>query len=334
MYYTGGDKIWMKRFFIFLAAVLLFGCNGPDKVDDSEKSGQISEKNIVLTINNQSFFNEDIINYAYYIIQEMDDNETENKAIKDKILNDFINHVLLLKEAEKAGVKVDRKKVKNVLEKFNKGFQNENINIFSGRVQPNLSQVEKVIYENMVVQKYLNKVIEENLKISEDDLKNYYDNLSINEEQKTLYLVWHIFTTDKQKADKARELLRQRNSFKKVAEDYSEDSYAEKGGDMGYVDIDVLPEVFRYVKKMRIRQVSPVIKSDYGYHIFSLRNISKTSSRVNFEEATGEIYPKVYEMKQKELIETLIKELRANAEIKIINYPDFTFKFDNSSKDN
>jgi len=324
----------MKKIFLLLILILFIGCSDKNNGEKNEKNIDSNIKKPVLLIDNRPYYNEDIINYAYYLLQEIDEKDVENTEIKDKILNDFINHILLLREAKKAGINIDRERIKKVVEKFNKVGEEESLSIFTGKTQPDIGQVEKIIYENMVVQAYLNKLVEEKVKVTEEDLKAYYDNMSRTEEYKTLYNVWHIFTTDKKKADKARELLRRRNSFKKIAENYSEDPYAEKGGDMGYVDLEVMPEVFQYVKKMRIREVSPVIKSDYGYHIFSLRNISKSTVSGTFEEVSGEIYSKVYESKQNELIENLIKELRKNAEIKIISGVNFTFEPDNSSKNN
>jgi len=324
----------MKKLFLLLFLILFIGCSDKNDEAKNEKDIESNTKKPVLIIDNKPYYNEDIINYAYYLLQEIDEKEVENTEIKDKILNDFINHILLLREAKKAGINIDRQRIKKVVEKFNKGAEEDSLSIFTGKIQPDIAQIEKIIYENMVVQAYLNKLVEEKVKVTEEDLKAYYDNMSKTEVNKTLYNVWHIFTTDEKKADKARELLRQRNSFKKIAESYSEDPYAEKGGDMGYIDLDVMPEVFQYVKKMRIRQVSPVLKSDYGYHIFSLRDIAKSTVSGTFEEASGEIYSKVYESKQNDLIENLIKELRKNAEIKIIGGVNFTFESDNSSKNN
>lgn len=321
----------MKKFFLLLILILFIGCS--EKKDDL-KNIESNTKKPVLVIDNIPYYNEDIMNYAYCLLQEMDEKDVENAEIKDKILNDFINHILLLRGAKKAGISIDRGSIKKVLEKFNKGDGVESLSIFTGKIQPDITLIEKLIYENMVVQAYLNKLVEEKIKVTKEELMAYYDNVSKSEDNKTLYNIWHIFTTDQKKAEKARELLRQRNSFKKIAESYSEDPYAEKGGDMGYVDLEVMPEVFQYVKKMQIRQVSQVIKSDYGYHIFSLRDISKSTASGSFEEVSGEIYSKVYESKQDELIENLIKELRKNAEIKIISGVNFTFEFDNSSKNN
>lgn len=302
---------------VLILFIVAIGCS--DKEDIQKSSAVKDDSPAVVTIDEEKYFREDILNYAFYIISEMDNSSMLSIELKDSILDDFVNHKLILREAQKDKSSLDMDKIKNVMKKF----EIKNLNFFKTNHLFDEKNFEKIIYEHLAVQNYLNKQISANIKVEEPEIKDYYENNRKELKSKNLYNIYHIFNSDEKLADEAREKLYKRNSFTSVAKKYSTDAYAEAGGDMGFVDIENLPKIFQYVKSMKKGKISKVLKSEYGYHIFYLKDVDKRAVNPTIEEVSGEIYSLIYEKKQQEYINNLVKELRKNAKITV----DHTFTF-------
>ena len=71
------------------------------------------------------------------------------------------------------------------------------------------------------------------------------------------------------KAQSVREEILNGASFADMARKYSEDEFTrDRGGDMGWIRRGILVEsVDRYIWQAPLKQVSPVIDSNYGFHL-------------------------------------------------------------------
>lgn len=305
----------MRQFIVLFLYFFVFGCSGEEKSLNQPK--KIDNPVPVVTINEMNYSKEDVLNYLFYSVSEMDNVSLHDDNIKKVLLDDFINHKLILNEAIKEGITVDLDKVRMIIDKIETKNSHDKIR------WPYKDIFEKIIYEHLVVQSYLNKQISKNIKVDESEIKQHYETFKKEFKQKKLYNIYQIFNTDEKLAYEAREELYKRNSFEKVARKYSMDAYAEAGGNMGFVDLEELPDVFKNVKSMKKGKISKVIKSEYGYHIFYLKDIDKGVTNPSLEDVSGEIYSSIYEKKQQIYINNLIKELREDA--KIIIDSDFTF---------
>lgn len=308
---------------IILCFFLIIGCSQQKEniQDTSQKSKEkdvsatAQQKRPVVTINNKDYYIEDIINYAYYTLSEMSDEDKNNPNVKKEIIKDFVNHQLLLNEAIKNDITVDEKRVQKILDNFKSAFGKENLSTYTNKPVLDINRLSDVIKEQLLIQKFM----AENLKsinIQEDDLRNYYKEFIKRYKGLTLYHIYHLVTDNIEDAKKARQLMRRRHAFSEVTKQYSIGPSREEGGDMGYIDISNYPEPFREVKGMQIGSVSSIIKSEYGYHIFKLADV-KRNMQPEFDEIKSKLYSELFVKKQDELLDNLTKELRSNAKITV-----------------
>jgi len=79
----------------------------------------------------------------------------------------------------------------------------------------------------------------------------------------------HIMVATEQEANEIKKLLDQGGDFKELAKQRSKDPNAAKGGDLGLITKgDLLPELDKAISSLNVGQISDVIKTDLGYHIF------------------------------------------------------------------
>jgi parvulin-like peptidyl-prolyl isomerase len=91
------------------------------------------------------------------------------------------------------------------------------------------------------------------------------------------------------KAQRALGRVRAGEKFETVARDMSDAPDAQRGGDMGLVPSERLPEAYRAaITKMKPGDMSEVLRSPYGLHIVQLME-NQGGSRVSLEEARPRI---------------------------------------------
>ena len=182
-------------------------------------------------------------------------------------------------------------------------------------------KIKKDLEKELIAVKYMG----EKTDVTEEEAKNYYDK---NQDEFLQKRASHILikTTDddgnelsdkeKEKAkEKAEEILsRVKNGedFATLAKEYSEDTSASDGGDIGYFKEGELVDSFETaVESLDNGEVYPeVVESDYGYHI-----IKKTGEKqASFDDEKESLITQLSYNKQNTLIEDILSKY--NVEIK------------------
>lgn len=122
-----------------------------------------------------------------------------------------------------------------------------------------------------------------------------------------------------QKLSSLRELIiNGKQEFAKLAREKSEEpSTAEKGGDLGWVNQDVvIPEFWQSVKDLKKGQISKPFKTDLGCHIVQLLNTRDPSNSKDVRQNRAREVLK--EQKFNELLEIWLKKIRDEAKVEIL----------------
>lgn len=144
-----------------------------------------------------------------------------------------------------------------------------------------------------------------NIKIEEKELKDYYDENKNEFIQPKSYVLRHIFKAfgknkeeAKKKIEEAQKLL-SKEDFAKVAAKYNDDGTKNRGGLIGEVTIDSLtPKMAENVSVLKKGERSPVVESEYGYHIIKAEDV-KDERHKSFEEVKQEILSILKEKKSR-----------------------------------
>jgi peptidyl-prolyl cis-trans isomerase SurA len=120
----------------------------------------------------------------------------------------------------------------------------------------------------------------------------------------------------KQKIDNIKVRLDNGEKFEMLARQYSEDSTASNGGDLGWVNPgDTVPQFEKAMNELKDNQISPPIQTQFGWHIIQLlerrsQDMSKDSARL---KARQEIRTK----KAEDAYQDWIHELRDRAYVEL-----------------
>lgn len=125
----------------------------------------------------------------------------------------------------------------------------------------------------------------------------------------------------KAEADRIRaEVLKNPDSFKDLAAQFSEDPYRRRGGDVGFIAATGKPgldtEVVTTSFTLNVGDVSEVFKSTDGYNIVMVANKRERVERT-FQQMKGSVLRKVKNDKLKELYDGYVADLKTKAKIDI-----------------
>lgn len=147
------------------------------------------------------------------------------------------------------------------------------------------------------------------IKVSDNDAQAYYTEHKASYSTPEKRLAAHILiaktddeAADKAKADKIYQQLKQGADFAKLAKQDSSDQFsAEKGGELDWFEKGVMqPSFDEALFEIPTKgDISPVVKTDFGYHIIKLLDIQPVRT-ANFADVKDKIISQLQEDKAKD----------------------------------
>lgn len=202
-----------------------------------------------------------------------------NRA-KEEVIKEFIINCLVVSWAHENKTGASDEEIEKELTQFRNQYKNDDVALRMALAQEKTSinewkeQVRHSILEKKLFA-FLNTQIQ---KPSEEEIRKYFDSNIDRYKMKEAVLIRQIVTNEEGKAEIIKEELKKK-SFEEVARSYSIMPEAKAGGLIGWMEkgtLDFIDQIFN----QKIGVISPIIKSDYGFHIIKIidRQPAKTRS--------------------------------------------------------
>lgn len=150
-------------------------------------------------------------------------------------------------------------------------------------------------------------------RVTDEEIESYF--AAHEREYLNEYRVSQILLGAPEEARQALAQLRTK-SFESVADRLSIDPAARRGGDLGYLTKgNMMPELEAIVFSMKPGDVSGVVKSDFGYHIFKLVDVREALVAVTLDDVREQIMNTLLLEKRRRAYGELLDSLRASARI-------------------
>ncbi|CAN5399694.1 peptidylprolyl isomerase [soil metagenome] len=112
--------------------------------------------------------------------------------------------------------------------------------------------------------------------VSEEEIKQAYDTESAKVAETERVRARHILVSTEQEAKQIEARLQKGEKFEDLAKQYSLDGSKEYGGDLGYFTApDMVPEFSKAAFALQPGEISPPIKTDFGWHIIKVEDRKK-----------------------------------------------------------
>ncbi|MBL7158049.1 MAG: peptidylprolyl isomerase [Candidatus Omnitrophica bacterium] len=261
----------------------------------------------------------------YRDIYEEEELTSALAGARKAILEKMVQNKLLLSEAKRRKIEVDPREVEAVIEDVRQSFPSEEaFRETLTRENIYMSQLEEQYREKIMIDKLIDFAVKSKISIAPLEGSQYYEEHP--EEFKTPEQVHVrailIKVTPERNETEAIKLsnrilrrLGEGSDFSLLAKEYSDASFAESGGDMGWIKKgELISELDELIFLLEPGRFSHVIQTKVGFHIFKVEE-KKDSSAKGFSEVKEMVEQKIYSQKIEKGIEDFMERLKENAYI-------------------
>lgn len=237
--------------------------------------------------------------------------------LKKGLINRLIEEELIEAEAEKAGLSVSAEELGAEIEAMKGEYGNVPFAKTIRERYGSLDNWKEEIRRKLIIKKAIDKEVNSGIKIGEAQAKAYYEGhvSEYDEPEKVKARMIVVGSEEEAKKIKARSTVK---NFPELAKELSISPDAENGGDLGFFARGDMPEEFEEaVFKLKPGEISPVVKTGYGFHIFLLEE-KKNGGRLAFEDVREDIMEKLRNEASEEKLNRWITVLKAKAKIDIV----------------
>lgn len=249
--------------------------------------------------------------------------EDQIKHLKKELLLNMIDKELLIQEARSRGIQAADRDLEVYLKELARGYPSKKFSIQSQLKDPEYTDKRSFILEGILIKRLINQLIEPSLHISDEEMSSFF--LAHKQEFALgkAFRVRQIVVESEMEARQIRGLLKKGHDFAELAQQRSLSPDRDAGGDLGFFGLGEMPPEFdEVVLSLKEDEISDIIQSDYGYHIFQLLEI-RQPQEPNWEEAKPKIEKILLTQKREEAFQNFLAELKSRARIKI--YPNAIF---------
>jgi parvulin-like peptidyl-prolyl isomerase len=236
--------------------------------------------------------------------------------LKEAYLDQVIERRILVQEARRLGIKISSEELNQAISEIKKDYPGEGFGEKLGVKGITLEEWKSRLEEKLLAEKMIRHALYYRGEIDEKEALQYYENhlsrFQISEKVRARQIV----VTTEEEAIQLLNQLKKGENFEKLAMKKSLGPEKVEGGDLGYFSKGERPAEFEQVFSLDVGEISGVIRSPYGYHIFKLDE--KIAPRqVPFEEARAGILQELRQKKGEEEYQRWFKGLKGKAKVKI-----------------
>lgn len=313
-------------FVMLMLAFSLWNCSDhPDSsekaVDEAEKARQAElDSREILVIDQKPYSNLDL--KVFFNTQYPDISSTRDSAILSRLFDIFIEQQLILNEIKKDNIDMEKVEITDFVETLQIGEELKS----------------KHFSHKLKIQKYLYFKIYQDITVTDREISNYYNQNKDEFRKNDEVLLHQIFVKDKEKSAQIRGMLKNfPDKFEETARNESEAPEASKDGLMGYYERGTLPkEMEDMVFSLKPNEISPVVETQYGFHIFKVTK--KRKERMMYLSAVKEdIKNNILSEKLRVAYEDYMNRLKTRVNLTIrhqnLFFPYFDSKGDSNETD-
>jgi len=207
--------------------------------------------------------------------------KTRTAEARRNVIDRLIEEKLIIQAAEEKEIEVNISEVEKMIKQTMLKFPTEEKFFEVLKAEGlNLEILQERYRKELTYKKIVNMEVRARVVVAPKEVEEYYAaHIEELKSPEMLRLSQIFLKTEEGKDEEVKKRiedilkrLKQGEDFGKLAKEYSQDPYAEKGGDMGFVQKGkLLEELDKILPSLDIGQISGIIKSSLGYHILKLQ---------------------------------------------------------------
>lgn len=241
------------------------------------------------------------------------------KNLQEMVLDQMVTEHLLLQEARKQGIKVDKEEVKNQIEqdKLMVGGQEVYLEILKNQLKMTETEYQAEVEKQIMVEKLYEQVVAGQV-VSDEEIQKYYQENQAQFAVPEQIRARHILVATEKEANDIIQQLKAGADFGQLAVEKSIDPSAkENKGDLDYFskDAQFVAEFKDAAFKLKVGEMTQKpVKTEFGYHVIKVED-KKAARQQTLDEVKTSITEELKSNKESEKFQQYVEDLRKQAKI-------------------
>ncbi|MBK7865484.1 MAG: peptidyl-prolyl cis-trans isomerase [Archangiaceae bacterium] len=243
----------------------------------------------------------------------------QTEPFKQALLETLIERAVLLQAAKAAQVSVTPDEVDRRVLALASEYPAESFDAALAQGQTTRTELEKKTREQLIIEKLFDKEVYARVAVTEDQIRRYFDEHGPEFVEPEQVRASQIVVKGLDDAKKLQQQLWAGKKFPDLARRYSLGPEARVGGDLGWFPRGVMPAQFdEQAFKLPVGQVSEVVSTDFGFHLFKVME-KKPARKRELPEVRGQIEKRLLGELREKAQKDYVKSLRAGAVVAVNN---------------
>ncbi len=251
------------------------------------------------------------------------------QEVRMKIIENFIMRTLFANEVDRLKISASDKEVTEAIDKLKASLPSDvTYDAFLKKNNLTREQAKEEIRLGVRIEKYVQNSVPQDPKVTEKEINDFYkenkDKFVMPETVHARHILVKTNAEDdakaqdekKQKAESIRNELLAGADFAEVAAKHSDCPSSQAGGDLGeFVRGQMVKPFDDAAFSQKEKEIGPVVKTEYGYHIIQVMKREKQRTMPLNEEIKSRITAYLKMKKQEQAYDSLMKKMRDKAHI-------------------
>ena len=250
-----------------------------------------------------------------FSLRALQDESGKRKRLEEEILEALITEKIIFQRAGELGLSVSPTELEKRLLEIRKDYGE---NFFDLLVRQNVRYEDwrEAMRREMLIEKLTAADVRASIRVSDDEAEDFFHENSGFCKSGEKVRAFQIVTPDLERAREVEERLKKGEDFSGLAEAFSIGPEAVRGGDLGLIARETMPEPLdKTLFSLRLNNNSSIVQSAYGYHIFRVTERQPARSR-SFTECRPDILNFLRTQKEEAAFRAWLNALRMKAVVK------------------
>jgi len=228
----------------------------------------------------------------------------------DAMVERILDHYLILEYGREKGIAVSDRELEQLVGEIKGDYDEKDFRDLLLKQYMDFERWKEALRRQLLVKKILKGVSAEIPPVSHEEMKSYYEKHKEEFKHPVMVKLRQIVTGERKEAEGARERIFEGEDMGDLAREISIAPEARNGGVIGWVEEDTLEETMsKAFSSLKAGQISPVVKTSYGYHIFQVLERREAGYKA-LHEVAKEVESRLFYQKEREFFGQWLKGLR------------------------
>ena len=255
--------------------------------------------------------------FAKTLSSEQNLTPEEKAELERSFLVQIIDQELALGEATRQKITVTAAEVDAALAEYRRDYPDEAFEEMLKERAITLEQWRKELEQSLLIEKLARQVVYPDVAVSDEEVAAYYEDNKGDFDRPEQVRARQIVVASQEEGERILALLRGGEAFETVARQHSLSPDSDHGGDLGFFSRGEMPAEFdQVVFTLSIGQISDLVQTEYGFHIFLVEE-RREAVRLTLSEVKDEIRDELRAEKEALAYQQWLVDMRGRSKIEV-----------------